>query len=141
MVTTKDKGKNNKDQKIEELAHKYYKLAYADGNIDFSESKIEYLKRIIELCKKNNIVLHVTLSPVYSYQLNLIQNNPNLLEKVETFKLKLSVITPYCDAMTDNQYTQNKDFFEDSVHYTQEYADLYLRAIFKHSSSDICRYE
>ncbi len=89
MVNTKDRGKkNNKDQKIEELAHKYYKLAYADGNIEFSESKIEYLKRIIELCKKNNILLNVTLSPVYSYQLNLIQNNPKLLEKVKIFKLK-----------------------------------------------------
>lgn len=141
MINTREEDEKKKDQKIEELGYKYYKLAYSDGNIEFSQSKIDYLKRIVELCKQNNIVLNVTLSPVHEYQLKLIQNNLKLAKKVKLFKSNLSLITPYCDAMTDNQYTRNKDLFEDSVHYTQEYADLYMKAIFKHSLSNICLYK
>lgn len=140
MINLKEDDKDKKDQKIEELAHKYYTLAYTDGNVKFSQIKIDYLKRIVELCAKDNISLTVTLSPVYSYQLNLIQNNPELIEKVKNFKTQLSLITPYCDAMTENKYTRDKDLFEDSVHYTKEYGDLYMQTLLKKLSSDICQY-
>jgi len=139
MVSLKEENKNNKDKKIKELAKKYYRLAYAEGKMEFSQTKIDYLKRIVGLCRQNNISLRVTLSPVYHYQFDLIQNNPEFIDKVNVFKTELVSITPYCDAMIDNKYTRDKNLFEDSVHYTQEYGDLYMQTLFNRVSSDICQ--
>lgn len=138
MISLQTHEVNDINKKIKELAHKYYILAYGNGNIKISQTKLNYLKDIIRVCHKHNTSLHVTLSPVYQDQLALIEKNPKLANQLREFKSDLSSITKFCDAMRDNKYTRDIKLFEDSVHYTKEYGDLYLQTIFGEITSNIC---
>jgi len=136
-VALKKRVVADKGSKVKYLADKYYKIVYDNGKASVSGIKIKYLKNIVNLCRKNNIHLYVTLSPVLNYQLDLIYSS-NFSKVLNSFKKTIASLTPFCDAMIENEYTTNESLFGDSVHFSEKYAEIYMNRILKNNDSDIC---
>ena len=138
MVSRKAKTVDQKT--ISKQSHNYVNNIYNNGDFNVSQARLENVKSIVELCKKHKINLAVTLTPVYAYQYALIEKNPSFKLKLAKFKTDLAAISPFYDAMIDNQYVKDIDNFEDSVHSNERYGHLYLAAIYKNTYPDLIKY-
>jgi hypothetical protein len=118
-------------ESIQKTADYYYDFHYKKGEIKFSQARFAYLKRIVGICKKHHIKLHAMLTPVHIKLYTIIQTNGKLAQKIHYLKEKLSTITPYYDAMVQNNLTLNDINFEDAVHYNEQMGDLLLKELLR----------
>lgn len=121
--------------KIESLSNQYFEIQYSNGQFNIDTQRVDYFKRFVQLCKKHNINLKIFLTPVFSYQLSLLQSHKEL----QTIHLKLldslSSIHPIYNFMQENKYTKNIDFFTDSIHYKKELGNIILSSIYLNNSN------
>jgi hypothetical protein len=122
---------HNNLNEINKLANLYYEFSYKKGNLNISSPRLEYLKQIIEITEDNNIDLKIMLTPVHNILYNKIVSNKNLFEKLIDFKIQLKNIHEYKDYMIDSIENRNNLYFEDAVHYTEEYGNLLITDIIK----------
>lgn len=130
--------KTGNSKVIQSMAHAYYNNHYSSGRYELSARRMNYLASFVELCGQNNINLFVALTPVHTYQLDLIENDTQLAHKLKRFKNKIAEITPYCDAMIPSAYTKDETYFADSVHYSDELGSLFMEAIFSRELQALC---
>ena len=126
-----NKPKTTDAESINKLSISYVNNVYKNGDMKISKARLNNVQSIVNLCKKHNINLTVTLTPVASIQYKLIQKNKKLLNKMQELIVKLATITPFYDAMIDNMYVQDVNNFEDNVHTNEKYAEMYLASIYK----------
>jgi hypothetical protein len=97
--------------------------------LEWGESGLEYYKKMVQLCKDNNINLKVFTTAVHESQLEILED----LNKMDIFykwKEELGKITPYYDFMTKNSVTKNDNNYIDTSHLKQEFGYLYFAKMF-----------
>lgn len=126
-------------ERIRKVANEYYNYSDKKGEITFGEERFNYLKRIVALSKRYQIMLYVMLTPEHIELYKKIQKNPELAEKLQFVKSKLLTITPYYDAMVLNEETASDDNFEDAVHYNERMGDKLLIQTIKNQNSTLSK--
>ena len=129
---------SGKIDRISKVADEYYSFSYEEGKIEFSQQRIIYLERFVSICKKHSIDLHILLTPVHINLYERIEKNVKLAHKLQEFKINLSKITPYCDAMIKSKYIFNNNNFEDAVHYNTSMGDQLISAMLQDLPPDLC---
>lgn len=131
------KGKYNYLASIKSDSAGYFKGKYTrERYSDFSNERIEYLKKIKYFAKKYNIKLYTYLTPVHCYHLEKIKNHKLLNKTLIKFKSFLSTQFNYVDFMIDNEYNCKNENYYDAVHQSYYINKLIVDDIF----SDVAIY-
>jgi hypothetical protein len=93
------------------------------------DASIDYFRKIVDLCKNNNIELKVYISPIYSKHTDLIYAK-GLGFTYEKWKEELISISDLYDFSGYNSVTNNKDLFDDSSHISKSAGKLISARIF-----------
>lgn len=125
---------------ITQQCYTYINTVTKSNDVTLSKERFAYVKSIVQLCQKHNINLVVTLTPVYSYQYQLMKNDKNLFKQLNQFKSELADITPFYDAMIENDYVNDIRYFEDNVHSNEKYGALYLASLYKGMYPELTTY-
>lgn len=95
----------------------------------YSSDKMNYVKKIIKLCKDNNIKLYIYTPPVYAEHFKNIFNNRNK-DYVE-FKKELSQTTSYIDFSGINEISIKKENYYDASHLREGLSEEIFKRVFK----------
>lgn len=112
-----------------------YRKKYANY-LELGDSSFEYYRKMVQLCKDNNINLKVFTTAVHVSQLKILED----LNKMDLFykwKEELSKITPYYDFLTENSVTTNDENYIDTSHIKQELGYLYFARMFEDTSVNV----
>lgn len=139
-------GRREYLDKTEKIAHGNFKLNY---NPDFaffrnrhpqytpftySDEKLDYVKKIIELCQNNHINLVVYIPPHYSEHYAMVYSQ--LTNEYIKFKKELATLTDYIDFSGITPITTDKNNYVDFLHLRAELSDKIFDAIFSRKASD-----
>lgn len=107
----------------------FYRYWYNDYFL--SNEKLNDLKEIVELCKKNNIKLDIFISPIHATH-NQVINGRNLWPIYEQWKREVVKITPVWDfsdfnSITTETISEQMKFYVDNSHYTPLVGDMIER--------------
>lgn len=91
----------------------------------FVQERLEEIKKITDLCKRNNIDVFFYFTPVY----HQVYKN-GILEDYNNFKREIVKITPFYDFTGLNPVTTNHRYFSDLIHGTEETGKLISDRIF-----------
>jgi len=98
-------------------------------NPDALQQGLSYVRKIVALCHRKNITLHLYLSPPYVKHQELY-NTLGLTKSYAAWKSGLAALSSYTDFSTHNTITKNKMNFRDSSHVTSAIAPLIFGKIF-----------
>lgn len=104
--------------------------------LEWGDTQFEYYRKMVQLCKDNNINLKVFTTAIHVSQLNILKD-VNKMDIFYKWKDELAKIYPYYDFMTENSITINDDNYIDTSHIKQEFGYLYFARIFEDSSVDV----
>lgn len=91
-----------------------------DEPFSISEEGLDYMKRIVKLCKDNNVELILCLSPTLIY-------NPNYSKCISEFAKQNSV--RLFDNSHNPDFVNDRYLFKDAVHLNEVGADKYTRTL------------
>lgn len=112
------------------LAEAYFKNEYKDYTFD--NNRIEYFKKLKQLCIKNNIKLIVSISPMNKEHFLKIASNEYLYNKLLSFKRKMvNIFDEVYDFNNTSTFGFNYIYWADSVHPSTELPKLMSSVIFK----------
>lgn len=97
--------------------------------LEWGNSGFEYYKKMVDLCKDNNINLKVFTTAVHVSQLKILEDI-NKMDIFYKWKDELDKIYPYYDFMTENSMTINNDNYIDTSHLKQELGYLYFARMY-----------
>lgn len=126
---------NNPEEKRWSNSVNGYRKKYRDY-LEWGESGLDYLKKMVELCEEHNVNLKVFTTAIHTSQLELLEEL-NKMDIYYKWKEEVAKITPYWDFMYSNSITTNKDNFIDSSHIKQEFGYLYFARLFDDSSVNV----
>lgn len=126
---------NNPEEKRWSNSVNGYRKKYRDY-LEWGESGLDYLKKMVELCEEHNVNLKVFTTAIHTSQLKLLEEL-NKMDIYYKWKEEVAKITPYWDFMYSNSITTNKDNFIDSSHIKQEFGYLYFARLFDDSSVNV----
>lgn len=104
-----------------------------------SQERLGYLQDIVDLCKRNDITLHLFLTPLYGGLLTKIEEDASLYRRLQEFKREVARISPYYDFITHNPINDTKAYFSNPTHATTRTGNLILARILddtKHAFPD-----
>lgn len=104
--------------------------------LELGDNSFEYYRKMVQLCKDNNINLKVFTTAVHVSQLKILED----LNKMDLFykwKEELSKIAPYYDFLTENSVTTNDENYIDTSHIKQELGYLYFARMFEDTSINV----
>ena len=104
---------------------------------DYEISHLEEVKKIVELCKENQIECHLFISPSHVTQWESIRLS-GAWEVFESWKRNLAKITPVWDfsgynSITTEPLSSTMKNYMDSSHYHKKIGDLVLNRIFQYN--------
>jgi hypothetical protein len=105
-------------------------------NPDSINTELEALKEIIELCKEQNVELHIFISPTFSQLTDLIYNKGYQLS-YHYFKTELSKYGSVYDFSGYNSITTDISNYIDGSHYQTKLAEFMFAKIFNDNSVDV----
>lgn len=105
-----------------------YRKTY-DTFLTQGNSGLALFKKMVDLCKDNNVNLNIFTTVIHDAQLKLLIDN-NKLDMFYYWKKELARITPYWDFMYPNQVSKDSTMFIDTSHIKQENGHLYFDKIF-----------
>lgn len=126
---------NKSWQEREKNSNKLYNEFYNEYLI-FGDSSFDYFKKIIQLCKDNNIEYKVFTTAIHQSQFKLLQKH-NKMDIYFRWKKELVNITDYWDFMYLNSVTINHENYIDPSHMRQEKGYLYFTRIFNDQTVNI----
>lgn len=126
---------NNPEEKRWSNSVNGYRKKYRDY-LEWGESGLDYLKKMVELCEEHNVNLKVFTTAIHTSQWELLEEL-NKMDIYYKWKEEVAKITPYWDFMYSNSITTNKDNFIDSSHIKQEFGYLYFARLFDDSSVNV----
>jgi hypothetical protein len=97
--------------------------------LEWGDSGFEYYRKMVKLCKDNNINLKVFTTAVHVSQLKILEDI-NKMDIFYKWKDELDKIYPYYDFMTENSMTINDDNYIDTSHIKQELGYLYFARMY-----------
>lgn len=97
--------------------------------LEYGDTNIEYLRKMVDICKKHNINLNVFMAAIHSDQINIL-NKINKMDFNYKLKKEIAKITPYWDFLYDNSVTSVNDNFIDTSHIKNEFGPYYFARIF-----------
>jgi len=125
----------------EKIASGHFKLNYNPYNafftnpqytpFEYSEKKLDYIKKIIELCQANRINLVIYIPPKYSEHYHTIYTHRT--NDFNKFKKELAQITDYVDFSGITPITVDKNNYVDYLHLRAGLSDKIFDAIFNRS--------
>lgn len=104
--------------------------------LEWGDTQFEYYRKMVKLCKDNNINLKVFTTAVHASQIDLLKDL-NKMDIFHKWKDELAKIYPYYDFMTKNSVTVNDENYIDTSHIKQELGYLYFARIFEDTSVSI----
>ena len=137
-------GQRDYQIKKEKIAHNKlhlkYEISHIKNNIQYtpykySKNMMGYVKKIVQLCKDNNINLIIYTPPMYAEHFKNIYNYKH--DDFISFKKELSQITNYIDLSGINSISINKNNYYDFSHLRDNMSSLIFATIFHDKDSDI----
>ncbi len=104
--------------------------------LEWGDTQFEYYRKMVQLCKDNNINLKIFTTAIHVSQLNILKE-VNKMDIFYKWKDELVKIYPYYDFMTENSITVNDDNYIDTSHLKQEFGYLYFAKVFEDSSVNV----
>lgn len=104
--------------------------------LEWGSKGLEVFRKIVELCKENNINLYVYTTAIHESQLQVIADL-NKMDIYYEWKKELAKITSYWDFMYVNSFTTNSDNYVDTSHTRQEKGYLYFAKLFGDKSINV----
>jgi hypothetical protein len=106
-----------------------------------SRQQLNYLKQLIHLCQKNQIKIHLFISPSHATQWEAI-HNAGLWAVFEEWKREVVQITPVWDfsgynSITTEPISETMKNYLDNSHYRQNVGDLVLNQLLHHHSDRV----
>lgn len=102
-------------------------------NYKFSKKYLEYFKKTINYCNKNNIEVWVYIPPMQNKHLQELKRQ-GYFERFEEFKKELVEVTDYIDFTSSNQFTKNKNNYWDTSHLRKEFTAIIMNNVFHNNS-------
>lgn len=133
-INSLSNGTLDLDKNINNSIHEYFtskKGIYKDYK--FSKKYLEYFKKTLAYCHKNNIKVWVYIPPMYNKHFNMLGSH-GYWNEFTTFQRELVKTTNYIDFTGNNQFTQNKNHYWDSSHLRVELTDIIMKNIFQNNS-------
>ena len=127
--------KNHTWKERKENSYEGYYKKYKNY-LEWGDTQFEYYRKMVQLCKDNNINLKVFTTAVHVSQIEILED----LNKMDIFykwKEELGKIYPYYDFMTKNSVTINDENYIDTSHIKQELGYLYFAKIFEDKSVNV----
>lgn len=109
-----------------------------ENYLEWGDTQFEYYRKMVELCKENNINLKVFTTAIHVSQINILKDL-NKLDIFNKWKDELTKIYPYYDFMTENSVTTNNNNYIDTSHLKQEMGYLYFAKVFEDSSVNVAK--
>ena len=109
-----------------------------ENYLEWGDTQFEYYRKMVELCKENNINLKVFTTAIHVSQINILKDL-NKLDIFNKWKDELAKIYPYYDFMTENSVTTNNNNYIDTSHLKQEMGYLYFAKVFEDSSVNVAK--
>ena len=97
---------------------------------EISQKRVEYLERIISICKDENINLYLFLTPLNGQLISAIENDKNLYLRLKELKNILKTKSSYYDFTVHSQINDNPLFFNNLTHTTPIGGNLIYARIF-----------
>lgn len=129
---------------IERIATGRFKLNYNPKNaffnnpqytpFEYSDTKLDYIKKIVELCQSSHINLLIYIPPKYSEHFQTIYTHRT--NDFIKFKKELAQITDYVDFSGITPITTDKNNYLDYLHVRAKLSDKIFDAIFNRSAFD-----
>jgi len=105
-----------------------------DFNFPIDSVKLDLMNKFISLCKKNDIKLVFTCSPMYL-------RSPQIVETFDKFdSIAVSNQIPYIDNLSNAEIVNNPSFFADRGHLNDEGAHKFS-SIFAHQAKNLLGHE
>ena len=130
IVLLDNTWEDRKKSSLEGYHRKYNKY------LEWGDTQFEYYRKMVQLCKDNNINLKVFTTAIHVSQLNILKE-VNKMDIFYKWKDELVKIYPYYDFMTENSITVNDDNYIDTSHLKQEFGYLYFAKVFEDSSVNV----
>lgn len=109
---------------------KYFQYNYY--NYRFSKDRIDYLKKIKQICEKNNINLIVSIAPMVYHQIDKIFEDPDLKKHFLEFKeIAVDIFGQVYDFNNFSTKDYKYPYWLDSVHSTEALSNIMTDIIFK----------
>jgi len=99
-----------------------------------SEDRLSYVKRIVDICKSNDMNCIFFTTPLNGQMLEEFTKNEQQRDILKEFKDKISTITPYYDFLYHNEIIDNSSYFRDTMHFTSSTGNLLYARIFNDKS-------
>jgi len=97
---------------------------------EISQKRVEYLERIISICKDENINLYLFLTPLNGQLISAIEDDKNLYLRLKELKNILKTKSGYYDFTVHSQINDNPIFFNNLTHTTPIGGNLIYARIF-----------
>lgn len=123
---------NRSWQEREKNSNRGYENTYKNY-LFFGKTGFDYLKKMIDLCKENNVNYKVFITAVHESQLLLLEKY-NKMDIYYNWKREIAKITPYWDFMYLNSITKDSNNYIDPSHILQQKGYLYFGKIFEDNS-------
>lgn len=104
--------------------------------LELGDSGFNYLRKMVKLCKDNNINLKVYTTAIHIKQLQILEEL-NKMDIYYKWKEEVAKITPYYDFMYRNSITINDDNYIDTSHGKQKLGALYFAKLFEDHSINV----
>ena len=104
--------------------------------LEWGDSGFEYYRKMIQLCKDNNINFKVFTTTIHVSQLKILEDL-NKMDIYYKWKEELSKTASYYDFMTENSISINDENYIDTSHLKQEFGYLYFAKVFEDSSVNV----
>jgi len=96
-----------------------------------SETRLEYIQRIVALCQRNNINCTFFITPLNGQLMDEIEKDTVLSDTLLRFKTRLAELTDYYDFISHNAINDNRFYFGgDTMHTTTFTGNLVMARIF-----------
>lgn len=120
-------------EKLKKISLSGYEKKYSNY-LEYGETtvQLDYFKKMIKLCKDNNINYKVFTTVIHKEQLKILEK----LDKMDIYykwKEDIVKITPYWDFMYVNKVSEKDEYFIDTSHIKQEYGNLYFEKLFNNT--------
>ncbi len=130
FLISKDETTNRINKTLKDLEE-----SISSTSVSLSNRKIQAFKRMIEICKKNNVVYNVFMTPIHFDYYNLICDYH--LEKLYEWKKEIALITNYTDFSGKNDITTNDNNYIEGSHVKQQIGKLIFARIYNDNNVDV----
>ena len=106
--------------------HKIQNLRYTH----ISQQRLNYLKKIVSICRENNMKCIFFTTPLNGQMLDEFTKNRQQQQTLLKFKKEVASITPFYDFLYHNQIIDNRNYFLDTMHFLPQAGNLLYAKIF-----------